>query len=78
MSKPFPPTILLAAVLALLAGLTGFVTAQGIYQEFPLTEYTYWGDVQAFQSYTGDIPVGKALCDTIPNCIGVLGSKLKQ
>jgi hypothetical protein len=78
MFKAFPPTILVVAVLALLAGLADIASAQGVYQEFEITSPIVITGVTIIQPYGGDISLGRAICSTIPNCIGVFTGKLMQ
>jgi hypothetical protein len=73
----FPTSILMAAVLALLASLTDIASAQGIYQDFAIGDYTEFASPLKVDLtiYNPDLSTGKAVCDALPSCIGVLGGE---
>ena len=76
MFKAFPPTILVAAVLALLASLTDIACAQGTYQDFSVTSVNFAARVGITYFFPADVEAGKASCDQTPNCIGVVDGEL--
>ena len=75
MFKIFSPNILVAAVLALLAGLADLASAQGIYQDFSVTSVNFAARV-VLTDFFGGVEAGKATCDQTPNCIGVVDGEL--
>jgi hypothetical protein len=78
MLKAFSPSILVTAVLALLAVLIDNASAQGVYQQFSLTGTNEFANVGVIMPYYGRISVGKTACLMTPNCIGLLSGELIQ